>query len=645
MTKSSWLFVGTTTLALAAALALSVLVGEPSLYAFPQPAHNFFGEVTVTGVSPTSLGAVVEARIGNVNYARPNANGGNVAIQTNGNYGQGQSGLLLQVCGDSLDTDDKEGGRDGDVIEFYVGNVKAVTTDRFGTAIPQVAFDPGTVTQLNLVLDPNASRIPATADTFGAACKTGDEATPVPRPPPPPPSGGGGEEPTATPTPIPAGAGFIPPSVAVDPETIVTLGTAGGTALADFAEADAVGAALALRQAFQQNRQAAALALAAAVGANRTSSAALFAEIIAGNLEEATDILESTFDENAAGAGQLTAATAAQDAAAAASAVLGIRVRRAEVVGQLMAEGVEADAISMARLLLNAGTTDVIGAADLLRLTDRSSGNAGGRLIVESIGLDLDGASDVAGQLVEENADDGGGLVVSAGGVDPGPTGRLVARIARDRPAAMGASLVSATLQSANVTRDVLIPAAAEDVASTNGAMAAGPAQDPVTLALIGALIPSDAFFPGLTAPLGPDPAGGVWGGLFSGGLLAASRITPVFLSFPLPAQASVATAALGGIEAILARFGRAFPDAKIAVRDAVEADLVGVPGLPASQIVNSRMVLSPSGFEATDITSAQTTMFVEKSWLERKPGPPVVPEVQPLRRREEDVDTVGGQT
>lgn len=60
MTKSTWLFIGATTSALALALVLSVFVGESELLAQPQPPHRFLGSVyTGTTFNAESKAATV----------------------------------------------------------------------------------------------------------------------------------------------------------------------------------------------------------------------------------------------------------------------------------------------------------------------------------------------------------------------------------------------------------------------------------------------------------------------------------------------------------------------------------------------------------------------------------------------------------
>ena len=121
MTKSSWSFVGATVGALVLALALSVMSGDLVVHAVPQPPHVFFGRVFVDGAQ--TGGQTIKAGIGGINYANSEQTGRNTTVASNGTYGSLQN---FHVCADSDDTTAKEGGKDGEPIDFLINSWKAV---------------------------------------------------------------------------------------------------------------------------------------------------------------------------------------------------------------------------------------------------------------------------------------------------------------------------------------------------------------------------------------------------------------------------------------------------------------------------------------------------------------------------------------
>ena len=180
MARSSWFFIGTTTLALVLALALSVVADDSTVKAQPQPFHIFFGNVKI-GASAASPGQRVEARIDNVNYANSFQTGRNTVTESGGTYGVVAS---FHVCGDTIGTANKEGGKFGDEIKFFVGLKPATALNPDGTPFGRVDFVPGDTTRVDLVVASNAVPVAAGSNKF--ACTTGDEPptpTPVPQPP------------------------------------------------------------------------------------------------------------------------------------------------------------------------------------------------------------------------------------------------------------------------------------------------------------------------------------------------------------------------------------------------------------------------------------------------------------------------------
>jgi len=100
--------------------------------AVPQLPHQFWGTVSIDSV-PAPEGTEVVARIANVtqNFT--------TAVAANHTYGWSPE---FYVLGDDPDTTEKEGGNDGDTIDFYVA----------GTWATNFTFSPGAHNELNLTV-------------------------------------------------------------------------------------------------------------------------------------------------------------------------------------------------------------------------------------------------------------------------------------------------------------------------------------------------------------------------------------------------------------------------------------------------------------------------------------------------------------
>ena len=116
------LVAGIALLLFAAVMVVYVLAGETSAQGPVTPAfpHIFLGNVTVDGL-PAAPDLLIEARIGNVNYAQSVHLGliTQPVTESGGTYGLE---IQSQVCGDFPSTpNEKEGGVSGvDVIDFFV---------------------------------------------------------------------------------------------------------------------------------------------------------------------------------------------------------------------------------------------------------------------------------------------------------------------------------------------------------------------------------------------------------------------------------------------------------------------------------------------------------------------------------------------
>jgi len=123
--------------------------------AVPQMPNKFYGSVTIGG-SPAPDGVLVEAKIGGITYE--------TELTVDGKYGYTASDLFY-VPADDPDTAPKEGGVNGDTVEFYVGGLLA-TTHLFeigGTT--KLDLPPETGTQPEL---PAETTNQATKDSTGA---------------------------------------------------------------------------------------------------------------------------------------------------------------------------------------------------------------------------------------------------------------------------------------------------------------------------------------------------------------------------------------------------------------------------------------------------------------------------------------------
>ena len=101
--------------------------------AVPQMPHQFYGTVSIDS-APAPEGTEVVARIANVteNFT--------TAVAANHTYGWSPE---FYVLGDDPDTPEKEGGNNGDTIEFYVA----------GTWATNFTFSPGGHNELNLSVE------------------------------------------------------------------------------------------------------------------------------------------------------------------------------------------------------------------------------------------------------------------------------------------------------------------------------------------------------------------------------------------------------------------------------------------------------------------------------------------------------------
>ena len=110
--KSTRILAGASELLLALILVVAFIT---PVSAQPQMPHQFFGTVYIDSV-PAPEGTEVVARIAGV------AENFTTAVAANHTYGWSP---VFHVLGDDPDTPEKEGGNDGDTIDFYVAGIWA----------------------------------------------------------------------------------------------------------------------------------------------------------------------------------------------------------------------------------------------------------------------------------------------------------------------------------------------------------------------------------------------------------------------------------------------------------------------------------------------------------------------------------------
>jgi|GEM_PF-5338500 len=111
---------------LAVALCSVPVAAQPPVAPTGEAISSFYGTVTIGGC-PAPDGLTVSAKVEGVEY--------DTAITVDGSYGRGpwdpRGEHMLKVPGDDPVTSQKDGGRDGDTVEFFVEGVKANETAIF----------------------------------------------------------------------------------------------------------------------------------------------------------------------------------------------------------------------------------------------------------------------------------------------------------------------------------------------------------------------------------------------------------------------------------------------------------------------------------------------------------------------------------
>ena len=189
------------------------------------PIHRFSGRVFVGSQPVVPAGLLVEARIGGVNYTNSTDEGRNTVTATGGVYGEVRD---FHICADVPETPEKEGGTNGESVEFFVEGIRAETQHIDTTVVGLVRFERVSSTVLNLFVD--SLTLATTPAIESAAACTNQVPTPTPTASPTP-------EATATALPTPTsgeGGGSGAPPAPSGP--IIIPGPSGSSGGADDEE-------------------------------------------------------------------------------------------------------------------------------------------------------------------------------------------------------------------------------------------------------------------------------------------------------------------------------------------------------------------------------------------------------------------------
>ena len=263
--------------------------------------------------------------------------------------------------------------------------------------------------------------------------------------------------------------------------------------------------------------------------------------------------------------------------------------------GQNLAEAAATDADAAGAALAAAAALNADATGAVLAVAAATDADAAGAALAAAAAIDPDAIGAALAAAAGANADAIGAAMAVAAAADPEAVGQALAAAAGADADATGAALAAAAEADPDATGAALNEAMNTDASAGRRptavglALAAGPAQDRFTLALLGNVAPVEPWVPERSPPRGRAATGdGEWQDVGS----------------PAP------------IDKILTRFASLLPGARVDVAD-VLALPAGVPALPPSRIVNSYLTLDPVSFGNEDVAAAHTTLFLDKSWLE----------------------------
>lgn len=131
------------------ALMVTVLLSFIVVQAIPVPPHQFYGTATLDGEAIED-DLIIEAKINSIVYGS--------SVTDNGKYGYTP---LLKIKTDDSDTSEKEGGSNGEIVEFYIDTLKAAET---------FVFSDSTVTELALTFESICGDDECTGSETEATC-------------------------------------------------------------------------------------------------------------------------------------------------------------------------------------------------------------------------------------------------------------------------------------------------------------------------------------------------------------------------------------------------------------------------------------------------------------------------------------------
>ena len=139
--------------------AMVLSLAQPAHAQPPGLPHQFYGKVTIGG-NPAPSGTSIVAQIGGITYA-------STTVDSQGEYGYTP---LFVIPTDNPDTPDKDGGVNGNTVQFFVG----------GTAAQTYAFASGSITKLALSVSGGGGGTPPPAPALSSPANgaTGVGATP-----------------------------------------------------------------------------------------------------------------------------------------------------------------------------------------------------------------------------------------------------------------------------------------------------------------------------------------------------------------------------------------------------------------------------------------------------------------------------------
>ena len=265
-----------------------------------------------------------------------------------------------------------------------------------------------------------------------------------------------------------------------------------------------------------------------------------------------------------------------------------------EAAGAALAVAAALNPEATGALLAAAARQSASAAGIALAAAARLNSDAAGEALAIAAAADPEATGLALAAAFAADADATGAALAAAAATDPEATGSVLAIAAAADPEAAGDTLTVAAKRNAGAIGEALKWSARTDTRATGLALAAGPARDPLALAILGLVIPVEPWMPERAPTSGADPAGdGLW-----------QRAVPPGAVPP------------GAVHPVLVKLFVASPDASLGITELLQRP-PGVTGLPAGRVVGYYLDLSPENLEDEDMNAAHVTLRVEKAWLE----------------------------